>query len=160
MPARPDITILKDRFFEKLFQSSNKAFFSLLHESSKNIDFNSYIYISLTLVMLNKDATPTSNFQLIRLIDLDCCYKFTYLIANSADSDQLVSSEANWSGSTLFAKTWHVVFSERRVKLIKYILVFSLNQYIFLYIQGYLFLNVIWEQTKGYNDDLPATYIG
>ena len=30
-------------------------------------------------------------------------------MANSADSDQLASSEANWSGSTLFAKaeyTW------------------------------------------------------
>ena len=28
-----------------------------------------------------------------------------------------ISSEANWSGSTLFAKTGHVVFSKRRVKL-------------------------------------------
>ena len=27
-------------------------------------------------------------------------------MANSADSDQLDSSEANWSGSTLFAKAW------------------------------------------------------
>ena len=26
-------------------------------------------------------------------------------MANSADSDQLASSEANWSGSTLFAKS-------------------------------------------------------
>ena len=26
-------------------------------------------------------------------------------MANSADPDQLASSEANWSGSTLFAKT-------------------------------------------------------
>ena len=30
--------------------------------------------------------------------------KFKYLMANSADPDQLASSEANWSGSTLFAK--------------------------------------------------------
>ena len=37
-------------------------------------------------------------------------------MANSADPDQLASSEANWSGSTLFAKTGHVVFSKRRVK--------------------------------------------
>ena len=28
-----------------------------------------------------------------------------------------VDSEANWSGSTLFAKTGHVVFSKRRVKI-------------------------------------------
>ena len=29
--------------------------------------------------------TPTSNFQPIRLLDLDCCYKFTYLMTKSAD---------------------------------------------------------------------------
>ena len=28
-------------------------------------------------------------------------------MANSADLDQLASSEANWSGSTLFAKAWY-----------------------------------------------------
>ena len=32
-------------------------------------------------------------------------------MTNSADPDQLASSEANWSGATLFAKTGHVVFS-------------------------------------------------
>ena len=37
-------------------------------------------------------------------------------MANSADPDQLASEEANWSGSTLFAKTGHVVFNKRRVK--------------------------------------------
>ena len=37
-------------------------------------------------------------------------------MTNSADSDQLASSEANLSGSTLFAKTGHVVLSKRRVK--------------------------------------------
>ena len=37
-------------------------------------------------------------------------------MANSADPDQLASSEANWSGSTLFAKTGQFVFSKRRVK--------------------------------------------
>ena len=31
-----------------------------------------------------------------------------YLIANSADPDQLASSEANWSGSTLFAKAGYI----------------------------------------------------
>ena len=29
-------------------------------------------------------------------------------MANSADTDQLASSEANWSGSTLFAKAVHM----------------------------------------------------
>ena len=35
-------------------------------------------------------------------------YKFMYLTINSADPDQLVSSEANWSGSTLFAKAGYI----------------------------------------------------
>ena len=35
-------------------------------------------------------------------------------MTNSADPDEL-ASEANWSGSTLFAKTGHDVFSKRRV---------------------------------------------
>ena len=34
---------------------------------------------------------------------------------NSGDPDQLASSEANWSGSTMFAKTRRVLFSKRRV---------------------------------------------
>ena len=38
-------------------------------------------------------------------------------MTNSADPDQLASSEVNWSGSTLFAKTGHVVFSKRRIKI-------------------------------------------
>ena len=38
-------------------------------------------------------------------------------MANSADPDQLASSEANWSGSTLFAKTGYVLFSKRRVNI-------------------------------------------
>ena len=29
-------------------------------------------------------------------------------MANSADQDQLASSEANWSGSTLFAKEGYI----------------------------------------------------
>ena len=53
--------------------------------------------------MLNKfkDAMPTSNFQPINLPDLDCCYKFTHLMAKRA-------SEANWSGSTLFANAGYI----------------------------------------------------
>ena len=54
------------------------------------------------------DATPTSNLQPIRWSDPDCWYKFKYWMANSADSEKLASSEANWSGSTLFAKIYTV----------------------------------------------------
>ena len=42
-------------------------------------------------------------------------------MTDSADLDQLASSDANWSGSTLFAKTGHVVFSMRRVKWYTYV---------------------------------------
>ena len=38
-------------------------------------------------------------------------------MTNSANPDQLASSEANWSGMTLFAKTGHDVFSKRMVNL-------------------------------------------
>ena len=59
--------------------------------------------------MLNKLRDhAASNFQLIRFLDPDCCYKFPYLMANSADPDQLASEEANWSGSTLFAKAGYI----------------------------------------------------
>ena len=55
---------------------------------------------------------PTSNFQPIRLLDLSFWYKFN----DTADPDELAS---NWSGSTLFAKTGHVLFNKRRVKINK-----------------------------------------
>ena len=77
---------------------------------------------------------PNSNFQSIRLLDLGFWQKLTYLMTNSVDPYQLASSEANWSGSTLFAKTEHVVFSKRRVKSTKlYIHFIYLFHFIFLY---------------------------
>ena len=33
-------------------------------------------------------------------------------MANSADPDQLASSEANLSGSTLFAKAWYILVKQ------------------------------------------------
>ena len=39
-------------------------------------------------------------------------------MTNSADPDQLASSEANSSGSTLFTKTGDIAFSKRRVTLV------------------------------------------
>ena len=51
-------------------------------------------------------------------------------MTNSADPDQLASSEANWSGSTLFAKARHVVFSKRRVNCAqKHVLGTKYNEY-------------------------------
>ena len=59
--------------------------------------------------MLNKlNATPTCNFQQIRLLDPSCSYKSKYLLTNSEDPDQLASSEAKWSGSTLFTKVGYI----------------------------------------------------
>ena len=43
-------------------------------------------------------------------------------MANSADPDQLASSEANCSGSTLFAKAGHVQLQWRQIKSIKVVL--------------------------------------
>ena len=40
------------------------------------------------------------------------CYTFTYLMANSADPDQLALSEANWSGSTLFAMAVYILVQQ------------------------------------------------
>ena len=48
-------------------------------------------------------------------------------MANSVDPDQLASEEANWFGSTLFAKTGHVVISKRRVKSTIFTLLTGLN---------------------------------
>ena len=67
---------------------------------------------------------PTSNFQPIRLLDPDCCYKVTYLMANSADTDQLASSEVSWSGSTLLVKTGYI-WVQQDLGLIPYL--FGLN---------------------------------
>ena len=65
------------------------------------------IYV-LTLVLLNKLRCHTHfQFSACR-ITWSWLYKFTYLLANSADPDQLAFSEANWSGSTLFAKAGHI----------------------------------------------------
>ena len=39
---------------------------------------------------MNEDVTPTYNLQPIRLLDPFFCYKFTYLMANSTNPDQLL----------------------------------------------------------------------
>ena len=57
--------------------------------------------------MLNKLRCHI-HFQQIRLLDQGFLYTFTYLMTNSADRDQLVTLEANWSVSTLFAKAGYI----------------------------------------------------
>ena len=47
----------------------------------------------LTLVLLNK--LRCHSYFLFSANQITCCYKFTYLMANSADPDQLASEEAN-----------------------------------------------------------------
>ena len=54
-------------------------------------------------------------------------------MTNSVDPDQLASEEASWSGSALFAKTGHVVFSKR-----------SVNKDIF----SYPVLKYMWKKKK------------
>ena len=63
----------------------------------------------LTLVMLNKLRCHTHfQFSPNQITWSGCWYTFTYWMTNSADPDQLASSEANWSGSTLFAKAGYI----------------------------------------------------
>ena len=63
----------------------------------------------LTIVMLNKLRWHTHfQFSANQITWPDCWYKWTYLMANGADPDQLASEEANWSGPTLFAKEEYI----------------------------------------------------
>ena len=45
---------------------------------------------------------------LIEIVDI----KFINWVANSADPDQMASEEANWSGSTLFAKAEFILVQQ------------------------------------------------
>ena len=67
-------------------------------------------------------------------------------MTNSADPDQLASSEANWSGSTLFAKTGHVVFSKRRVNKMLNICIYlgtnKMSLFFFSLTKIYLYPNI------------------
>ena len=51
---------------------------------------------------------PISIFQPLRLLDLSFLLQIKIPMTNSADPDQLASSEANWSGSTLFVKAGYI----------------------------------------------------
>ena len=60
---------------------------------------------------------PTYNFSQSDYL-ISVLIQIHILKSNSADPDQLASSEANWSGSTLFAKAWnnYRISSPTRVK--------------------------------------------
>ena len=77
------------------YYSRSSAFqFTLHHKNNKNKTFS-----RIRKLYLSKTYRPRSN----------CSYPLSYLtricpaFANSVDPDQLASSEANWSGSALFA---------------------------------------------------------
>ena len=66
------------------------------HRSSlscqKMAEYLPSVPFTLTLVLLNKLRCHTHfQFSANQIIDPDCCYKFTYLMANSADPNQLAS---------------------------------------------------------------------
>ena len=74
----------------------------------------------LTLVMLNKLRYHTSLQFSANQITWSCLLIQIQILNGKQCRSKSVgfhSSEANWSVSTLFAKTGHVVFSKRRVKI-------------------------------------------
>ena len=72
-------------------------------------------------------------------------------MTNSADPDQLASEEANWSASTLFAKTGHVVFSKRRVNCLS-----EHDSYRMLYFTVCIFVKQAWANSVD-PDETPLT---
>ena len=75
--------------------------------------------LRLTLARLNKlRCHAHSYFPANQITWSGFLIEILYLMTNCADPDQLASSEANWSGSPLFAKTEHVVFSKRMVNTV------------------------------------------
>ena len=74
-------------------------------------------------------------------------------MANSANPDQFASSEANWSGSTLFAKVGYIRFSRTRVNIRPRDIVLYIIKTLFLKFKiffgfVYLFLFIINREYK------------
>ena len=94
--------------------------------------------------MLNKSRCHACfHFQPIRLLDPGCWYKFTYWMTNSADPDQVASSEATWSGSTHCLQRHGISgFCRTRVNnfwLKKMPYLRAMNIYIYIYIYVYIY---------------------
>ena len=60
----------------------------------------------------------------IRLLDPGVWNKFTYLMTNSVDPNQLLYSEANWSGSILFAEARQVISGFSKTPPLFYSIIF------------------------------------
>ena len=92
--------------------------------------------VPIILVMLNK-LRCHAHFEFLanqntwsRLWIYKIFIKSTYWMTNSADPDQLASLEANWSGSTLFAKAGFIRLSRTRVKMPCPLQIFSQSEYL------------------------------
>ena len=72
-------------------------------------------------------------------------------MTKSADPDQLASEEATWSGSTLFAKTGHIVSSKRRLGS------FSVDQLTYLHFCYYCFSDESGSDSDG-ADSTSSSY--
>ena len=94
---------------------------TLMLSVTAGCSFMSYPGLSCWIIEL---ATPISDYQPIRLHHIMFSFKFTNWMTNSVDPDQMASSEAIWSGSTLFANVGVVVNSRIKVKEIEVVVVF------------------------------------
>ena len=68
-------------------------------------------------------------------------------MANSADPDQLASSEANWSGSTLFAKAGYIQVQQDKGKETKHKIIIMKSHTLF-----YIFITHLshWHLNSAY----------
>ena len=81
-------------------------------------------------------------------------------MANSADPDQLASSEANWSGSTLFAKKGISGFSRTRVNMYSCEITLKKNNLLEDEMKGQIRISIsIWIWLNFYLDNIIYMYI-
>ena len=82
------------------FKGKHWSWFQRQEREFKQKNYKKWI---LTLVLLNPDRSCLCEQYRSRSVGFGIIwYEFTYLMGNSADPDQLATSEANWSGSGLF----------------------------------------------------------
>ena len=80
-------------------------------------------------------------------------------MTNSAEPNQLASSEANWSGSTLFAKTAHVVLRKKRLIFRREVNNFTSSESVSIPII-YWFRNIIFVDSRVIHTERnPVIYI-
>ena len=99
-----------------VFFHQNMIFSLFLHENIRCIPTTCFFFFcwELILVKLNKFKMLCplliEVLELVALLKSKLLIKFTfmYIMTNSAAPDQFASEEANWYGSTLFAKVGHI----------------------------------------------------